>query len=183
MKNNYDILKKLLNDLSSDNGRYYNGFSVSKTINPVTKTGMDYVVYTENSKDIFRVAIHKENILYPRYLEDCVFYKNEQYTFHVYLNVPVGINLENTQYTQLVDVGFELINQPVIFTNPSIKFIPNKVEVGGKLLYPGLLDITCEEGKISIAGYLGKHISSKFLTYLQYQINMQKGIVNFDFDK
>lgn len=183
MKNNYDILKKILNDLSSDKGSYYNGFSVSKTINPITKTGLDYIVYTENSKDIFRVAIHKEEILYPRYLEDCVFYKNEQYTFHVYLNVPVGIDTANTQYIQLVDVGFELINQSVVFTNPNIKFIPNKVEVGGKLIYPGLLDIICEEGKIDINGYLGKHISSKFLTYLQYRINLEKGIVNFEFDK
>lgn len=178
MKNNFDILKKVLSEFSLGKSYYEDGFTLSKTINPITKTGLDYVIRYNNSKviDTFRIAVFKEDVFFPRFLEDCVFYKNEQYIMHVYVNVPVCTD-QNTQYIELVDVGFEITNQPVVFTNPILKFKPDKINVNGKTIMPGLLDITCEVGNIGITGHLGTHISSKFITYLQHLVNFEKNMM------
>ena len=177
MKNNFDILKKVMSEFSQGRSYYDDGFVLSKTINPITKTGLDYVIRYNQSNvvDTFRIAVFKEDVFYPRYLEDCVFYKNEQYIMHVYVNVPVCTD-QNTQYIELVDIGFEITNQPVVFTNPILKFKPDKINYNGKTIMPGLLDVACEVGNISITGHLGKHISSRFITYLQQLVTFEKGL-------
>lgn len=67
-----------MSEFSQGRSYYDDGFVLSKTINPITKTGLDYVIRYNQSNvvDTFRIAVFKEDVFYPRYLEDCVFYKN-----------------------------------------------------------------------------------------------------------